>query len=29
VKELAGKVEQLEQTLAEARKERESDGTTG
>ena len=29
VKELAGKVEQLEKTLAEARKERESDGTTG
>jgi hypothetical protein len=29
VKELAGKVEQLEQALAEARKERGSDGTTG
>ncbi|MEI7993352.1 MAG: tail fiber domain-containing protein [Methylococcaceae bacterium] len=29
VKELAGKVEQLEQALAEARKERGADGTTG
>jgi hypothetical protein len=29
VKELAGKVEQLEQALAEARTEREADGTTG
>jgi hypothetical protein len=29
VKELAGKVERLEQALAAARKEREADGTIG